>query len=1271
MNNFLLTLAAIIVFVLSALFAVPPFIDWNAYRGTFEEEVSRLLDREVRVQGRVSVSVLPVPFVSFEKVRIADQTGIAGSFIRAEQFKMWLSVPPLLSGVIEARQIELEKPVLRLRIQEDGTGNWQSLRIRESNLAFLPSDVALNSMVIDDGTVVFEHHTGEEITQISNLTGELSGAALRGPYKFIGTASAGDATQEIRFSTAPLEADGNIRFRGTVRDEKAGLSHTIDAALNEPLGRSRIEGRLRTLSLETLRSPDGGKASPFEMTSKIHLDGEAFRLDDIAVTFQNKDRLQTLTGSALTSWQDGLVTRTRLNAPWLDLDAVAGIARGENPLTGIERLLTRGLEPLGAGVTSASLDIQQGRLAGATVSGLKARMIRRDGITKVEELRVTLPGLTALALDGFVDTQKDGLQFDGNVVMRSADLNEFVRWLRPGSETFTETVPGAVALNGTLRVRPNKIDVTNALVDIAGERLDGSFTYDATSPRPRLTADLETGAFDLSRLARDPLEPGVLAAKLGFSDVGAIPAAAGQAARLFDGMDLTLKVRAGELTDGRRTFKDVRADLDRIGDRLTVRRLDLDWQPGVKLTLAGELNGLGTAAAGQLKATIAASGDKAATNLAGLLSRVLGENVPAAPLIARAPFRLAIDATLGGGAAASPDPANYPTVIVADGTTRTGRLRLTARTAGALGGWREQTAHIDAHIAGAQPLDVARWLLGKTTAEPAEKPGQSKPAPSSAKRNSASPERTPATALISLIGKPMQAMKAVARFGAGRMLAADFSGTVSLVPGTALAARWSGDLTFAEADTRILSELLWPPLAGRVAALPVSGKVALAGGSGDLVIEPQRLQVAESRLTGSLKLSPERALSGKLAVSKAPLDALSALLLDRTGAAAGNAEAGRRQTAPDDPAASLPWPRQRFDFAHLAGLSADLALAIDRLNDRAGATLARDVRTRLELTRDRVLLTNLEARMSEGSLKGRAELVKTPAGTDFSARLTGTGLSLTLLAPTLETGRRLAGKVRLTAELSGRALSPDALAGVLKGSGKLNLADARVPGLTGEALTALARKVVAGDVEPDDLAGQLEALTQGTAIELGAPTLDFTITNGIVNLPTMVVAGAIGDTRNTTVLSLRDLRFDSRWTVRPAPIPKPEAEAEMLSLPPVTLIYAGTLGKLSEMKPELNVGDLEREIVVAKMEANVARLERLRREDEERAREEAERQRQREENERVARETERLRIERERAEGLRDGEAPKPGQGWESRVSPEARPPAEDTNRPVRAPRPL
>jgi uncharacterized protein involved in outer membrane biogenesis len=73
MNNVLLMLGAIVAGILAALVAVPMAIDWNGYRGVFEEEASRLLGRDVRLGGGVNVRVLPVPYVRFEKLRIADK----------------------------------------------------------------------------------------------------------------------------------------------------------------------------------------------------------------------------------------------------------------------------------------------------------------------------------------------------------------------------------------------------------------------------------------------------------------------------------------------------------------------------------------------------------------------------------------------------------------------------------------------------------------------------------------------------------------------------------------------------------------------------------------------------------------------------------------------------------------------------------------------------------------------------------------------------------------------------------------------------------------------------------------------------------------------------------------------------------------------------------------------------------------------------------------------------------------------------------------------
>src|SRR5690606_20718369 len=132
MNGALLWIAGLIVVLLAALFAVPYAVDWNAYRGVFETEASRMLGREVRVGGDVSLRLLPAPYISFEKPRIADATA-GEAFFRADSFTMWLALPPLLQGIVEARQVEIERPVLRLQIHEDGGGNWRTFKISRAD----------------------------------------------------------------------------------------------------------------------------------------------------------------------------------------------------------------------------------------------------------------------------------------------------------------------------------------------------------------------------------------------------------------------------------------------------------------------------------------------------------------------------------------------------------------------------------------------------------------------------------------------------------------------------------------------------------------------------------------------------------------------------------------------------------------------------------------------------------------------------------------------------------------------------------------------------------------------------------------------------------------------------------------------------------------------------------------------------------------------------------------------------------------------------------
>src|SRR5262245_24028424 len=154
MSNFFITLAVFLITIIGALFAVPYFIDWNGYRGVFEEEATRLLGREVRVGGAVNLHLLPTPYFRFEKVRIADTSvNLQDAFFRSESLAIKLSIAPIFRGIVEANEIELQRPTLRVALDDKDGWNWQSFTQAFGNAAYLPANIALTSVRITDGVL--------------------------------------------------------------------------------------------------------------------------------------------------------------------------------------------------------------------------------------------------------------------------------------------------------------------------------------------------------------------------------------------------------------------------------------------------------------------------------------------------------------------------------------------------------------------------------------------------------------------------------------------------------------------------------------------------------------------------------------------------------------------------------------------------------------------------------------------------------------------------------------------------------------------------------------------------------------------------------------------------------------------------------------------------------------------------------------------------------------------------------------------------------------
>ena len=104
-------------------------------------------------------------------MRIADTSvNLQEPFFRTDSLTIKLAVPPLFRGIVEANEIELQRPVLRLALDSGDGWNWQSFGQALGKAAYLPANVALTSVKITDGVLALHGPDGAERTRFEGST---------------------------------------------------------------------------------------------------------------------------------------------------------------------------------------------------------------------------------------------------------------------------------------------------------------------------------------------------------------------------------------------------------------------------------------------------------------------------------------------------------------------------------------------------------------------------------------------------------------------------------------------------------------------------------------------------------------------------------------------------------------------------------------------------------------------------------------------------------------------------------------------------------------------------------------------------------------------------------------------------------------------------------------------------------------------------------------------------------------------------------------------
>ena len=1177
MNNLLVAIAVFVITVVGALFAIPHFVDWNSYRPLFEEEATRVVGRDVQVNGDVKLYLLPTPYFRIEDVRIADASGgLNEPFFRTASLTVKLSIAPMLRGIVEANDIEFERPILRLAMNKRDQWNWQSFAAALGNAAYMPTNVTLTSLKIENGVLAIHGPDGLERTRLERLNGELSAPALNGPYRFRGTFRSDSAEREIRFATAPPEADGGIRMRASLRLADSGATYLVDARLADLMDKPRVDGQLSArLPIAGLwgtsappqpaaRKPaehedeikiERGDAA-FDLKSMIKADASGAELSDLTLSFEQDGRPQLVTGTVQMNWREAVSLEMKLASRWLDLDRVTGATAGTGPRESVAKIAAALRDVLPGYPSRILFGIDQANLAGDLVGNVQLSLNRSTGAAELEFLRASLPGGTRGQLKGVITGKGAAVAFTGGLSLHGASAARFLVWASGSGVAIEPRGDGTFSLDTQLALTSGRIEAKEVVGNISGSMLKGSALY-SWEGKPQLTVKLEGPRLDArSLVARGADLPQIYASLASRAPDGSVQRMP----------DVNLQLRTGSLLTADRSYQDLAASIETKDGHLKKLLVKFSGEAGYSLEFSGRVDHAASKPKGALHGVITAqtaAGLEQALDLLGIPDTARPPDFANRGLV---PLRLAGSLTFAARSATSTD-------LVAGGEAKSMNVNITARLDGGPADWTEERADITISVDSKDRAKIAALL--------------SPFAPGGADGQGAG------RILIKSTGIPSQGLGSVARVEAGD-INAEFRGKATIA---AAAVNLAGTAELQAGDGAQLAARIGVALPLRMEGQPLFASADITVGDGKVDLSKLALQVGEERISGKVVIAPSgdrRRVAATLQADELNIAQLFAPLLDQRLAVAGVAEAaisGKQG----------PWPDEPFSAAAMDAIQGSIDLASRRLV-LADKLALDDARLQIELAAGRVEVKELTGNALGGQVSAKLDVKKVSAGAEMrgSLRLSAVLDRLTGQAT------QPSGAVNASVEFSGRGASPRAIAAALQGKGKVDFKDARLSALWPGAIASAADAGL--KTEPEKLAATVrQSIAAGLAsgsIPLGPRSIALEIADGQLRTKSVVIETDEGRASGIATLDIASLSFRSPWRLDAK---APASGSASKSLPAVTVEYGGPIASLGKLAPRIDSAALEQELSARRIERDVEELERLRKLDEQRRQIEAER----------------------------------------------------------------
>jgi uncharacterized protein involved in outer membrane biogenesis len=637
----------LVVLIVVAALVTPFFIDLNNYKGTIEAKAKEATGRDLKIEGPISLSILPLPSVSVSGVKFGNAPGgTAPNMAEIQSATVKVAILPLLSHKAEITNIVLAHPTIVLEKLKDGTGNWQiapaggaatttgtATGTTAAPTAPAPAgadasaggwDVKIDGASIQDGTLIYRDLAAGTEQKIEKFNVDLSMDSLKGPFDAKGGMVAMNLPLDFAIkagrmdSTAPMPIEVTLGLNGK---GSFGFSGQADMAAASDPAKPIVTGKLSAKAdnvAELMAVLGGGSAAsqPPALAQSFSLDGDVTAGQQAAEVKNLNLALGEIQAQGGVSAKYGAATQVDANLAVgrVDLDKLMPPAKaGEAPAGGnAAPANTTAAAPkeaapftLPSGITAnVTATVEQIAYQGKAIDGTKLVAQLKDGQLNLSQFSAQLPGNTAFTLSGVLAPKAGQPNFTGAMKASSDNLREVADMFAKGA---LNSVPSdrlrKLALTSRLNASPTQVEIADLSAQLDASKLSGGVIVALPDAAKRKRMAFGVG-LSIDKLNVDGYLPqgdktaksNAAADQAGGNGGGgnAAPANPLKALAPLGDLDANIEVKAGALTMNQQQINGLHALIGLADGALQIKDLSVKDLLGGKGAINGQVVNLKT-----------------------------------------------------------------------------------------------------------------------------------------------------------------------------------------------------------------------------------------------------------------------------------------------------------------------------------------------------------------------------------------------------------------------------------------------------------------------------------------------------------------------------------------------------------------------------------------------------------------------------------------------------------------------------------------------------